>query len=158
MSFDQSRWPMLSSALTRRISLVTGDINCAFDRVTYAGLMDLEDGHEPNTIDLSGFNSGQPSVITLSPQRTDQMILDQFDYEASTLAAEMLFVSKKIQFLAGASQIEWVEGLKAELILPPTIQELIRWKGRTQGWDYQDHITDPVIYVHGKVRCTGVKQ
>jgi len=156
-NFLSDKWPHMSAAIDREIVDLTLLINSQFDTVVYAGLGDYQ-GQEPAWVDLSGFNPGVPSTITLSPTKSISMVVDQFRYEAQQLYGDLACVAEKIRFLAGAAKLEWWRPLKASLVLPPSREELIKWRGRAQGFEFTDHITEPALYVYGRVLCAGVEQ
>jgi hypothetical protein len=143
----------ISAWVDKEIPDLTTAINLNFDDVRYAGLGDS--GRHPVEIDLNGFTQGVPYTITLNPEKSGNAVLDQFHHEKKTLLREMGATAAQIRLLAGEAVIEWHKPLKVDIITPPSLAEIIRWKGMAQGFNFHDHIDNPVLWVHGRVVLRG---
>lgn len=143
----------ITAWVEKEIPDLTTAINLNFDEVRYAG---LGDGYRlPAEIDLNGFTQGIPYTITLSPEKSGQMVLDQFHHEKKALLRELGATAAQIRLLAGEAVIEWHMPLKVEIITPPSLADMIRWKGQAQGFNFHDHIDNPVLWIHGRVVLRG---
>lgn len=144
-------WAEVKSALTDRCGNLQNLLSGLFDQARYAGLGDDIAAQNPYSIDLTGPQDRVPYTITLNKGRTIHSVLDQFDLESKSLIDYMAAVSNQYRLLSGASRVEWIKPLTAQLVLPPTTEELIKFSGKSHGFFSGDAIEDPVAWIGGRI-------
>jgi len=147
--------PQVESLLMEQLADVTSRINGMFDQAIYAGLGD-EEYFQPRLVDLSGTITSVPYSITLSRGKSvGEAVYQAMEQANQGLLPEMYALSSQLRVLAGGSRIEWHAPLKVEFVLPPSLSDMVRWRGQASGFNFAEHIEDPAVLVWGQVVCRG---
>jgi hypothetical protein len=88
---------------------------------------------------------------------TPASVIDQLHYQANTgLFRHLSAVASQMRLLTPGGKLSWVKPLSVQLVLPPTTEELIRYKGQAAGFDFSDAIEDPVVWISGRIAIGSV--
>lgn len=146
-----SWWAAVKIQLDERAVTLQGHVDSFFDVSRYAGIGEDIVSQRPFSIDLRGVVDRIPYTITLSPGKSPEAVLNQFDFESKGLLRHMGALAGQLRIIAGGAMVQWVRPLKVNLVMPPTTEELIKFSGLASGFFYGDAIKTPVAWVGGRV-------
>lgn len=125
----------------------------------YSGRTEFNDDDNDFMVDLNGVVHGNtiPYTVSLNPERSPQSIIDQIEYERKSLLSFMYQLSSETRLLSGGAALKWTFPLTAQIIMPPTVEELIKWRGMSAGYSFTDSLSHPALLISGRVSVRGFK-
>jgi len=141
------------------VDMIVQDTAAKVSEMFEHGFVEFTDNDDDFMVDLNGVvpNNTIPYTVSLNPGRSPQSVIDQIEYERKSLLSLMYQVSSETRLLSGGAAIKWTFPLTTQIIMPPTVEELIKWRGMSAGYSFTDNLTHPALLISGRVSVRGFK-